>query len=238
MRFSILKRIGLISPRKEDKAYSFVRALIGERPNNISIYKSAFTHKSSVSAGEAHLSYERLEYLGDAILDAIISDILYKRFPYKTEGELTRYRSNIVKRSSLNDIAVSLGLSEMLIYASSANVSNRMYGDILEAFVGAVYLDKGYDFTFRFIQNKIVDALLSTEDMVKVHNYKSKLLEWGQQRREKVVFTEEKDPNDDKVFLSEVTINDRVVATGRGKTKKESHNDVARQALLSMNALD
>lgn len=227
-----------MSPDREDKAYLFVKKLIGVRPSNISIYRLAFTHKSTVTGGQTHLSYERLEFLGDAILDAIISDIHYKRFPYKTEGELTLYRSNVVKRTSLNQIAVSLGLADMLIHAPNANVSTRMYGDILEAFVGALYLDKGYRFTFRFVKSKIVDNLLSIEDMVKVYNYKSKLLEWGQQRREKVVFSEDKDPTDDQIFLSQVSINDRVVAKGKGKTKKESHNDVARLALMSMNALD
>lgn len=226
-----------MSPDKEDKAYSFVKNLIGVKPGDVSIYRLAFTHKSIVDNGQSHLSYERLEFLGDAILDAIISDIHYKRFPEKTEGELTLYRSNVVKRTSLNKIAVSLGLPCMLVHAPNANVSTRMYGDILEAFIGALYLDKGYRFTFLFVKRKIVEDLLSTEDMVKVHNYKSKLLEWGQQNREKVVFSEEKDPADDQVFLSQVTVNDRVVAKGRGKTKKESHNDVARLALISMNAM-
>lgn len=236
MRFSILHRIGLITSRKKDKTYSFIKKLTGASPNKISLYKLAFTHKSNTTNQDNHLSNERLEFLGDAILDSIISDILYKRFPYKSEGELTQYRSNVVKRTSLNKIAISLGINEMLIAAPNANISKRMYGDMLEALVGALYLDKGYRFTYHFVKKKIIDDLLSTEDLVKQRNYKSKLLEWGQQYRKKVVFTEEKDPNDDLIFLSKVTVDEREIATGKGKTKKESHNDVARKALKIVKA--
>lgn len=236
MRFTILHRIGLIASKKEDKTYSFIKSLTGVSPNQLSLYKLAFTHKSSTSNQEMHLSNERLEFLGDAVLDAIISDILYKRFPYKAEGELTEYRSNVVKRTSLNKIAMSLGINEMLIASPNANISKRMYGDMLEALIGALYLDKGYRFTFKFVKRKIIDDLLSTEDLVKERNYKSKLLEWGQQYRKNVIFSEEKDPNNDQYFLSTVAVDDRVVAAGKGKTKKESHNDVARKALKIVKA--
>jgi ribonuclease-3 len=236
MRFSLLHRIGLISSQQKDKTYSFIQQLTGTKPRNIKLYKLAFTHKSNTSIRNAHLSYERLEFLGDAILDAIISDILYKRFPYKSEGDLTQYRSNVVKRTSLNKIAITLGLDKMLISAPNANISTRMYGDILEAFIGALYLDKGYRYTFHFVQKKIIDNLMSTEDMIKERNYKSRLLEWGQQYRKKVVFTEEKDPKDNQFYLSQLRVNERLIAEGKGKTKKESHNDVARKALKIVKA--
>jgi len=236
MRFTIIHRIGLITSKRKDKTYSFIRQLIGAKPNNIKLYKLAFTHKSNIGNRDTHLSNERLEYLGDAILDSIISDILYKKFPYKSEGELTQYRSNVVKRTSLNQIAISLGIDKMLIAARNANISARMYGDMLEAFIGALYLDKGYRFTFYFVQKKIIDNLLSTEDLVRERNYKSRLLEWGQHYRKKVVFTEEKDPADDRLFLSKVTVDDVLIAEGQGKTKKESHNDVARKAIKKVKA--
>lgn len=229
MRFTLLNRIGLIASEKKDKTYFFIRKLIGANPKNLNLYKLAFTHKSH---NKNHLlNNERLEFLGDAILDSIISDILYKRFPYKSEGELTQYRSNVVKRASLNSIAISLGINEMLLTAPSANISERMYGDMLEAFIGALYLDKGYRFTFRFVKHKIIEDLLSTEDLVQQHNYKSMLLEWGQHYKKKVVFTEKKDPANDHIFLSKVTIDEKDIAKGKGKTKKESHNDVAYKAL-------
>lgn len=231
MRFKLLKQIGLIASTKEDKAFFFIKKLIGCNPNRIDLYTLAFTHKSITANKDSLLSNERLEFLGDAVLDTIISDILYKRFPFKSEGELTQYRSNVVKRTSLNKIAISLGISELIIVAPNANVSNRMFGDLLEAFVGAIYLDKGYKTAFKFVQNKIINELLSTEDMVKVRNYKSKLLEWGQQNKHPIQFTEEKDPENDKYFISQVLINGQNKASGRAETKKESHNQAAKKAL-------
>lgn len=231
MKLTILQRLGLISSQQKDKAFLFVKKLIGTCPRNGHLYKLAFTHKSITSNKDTHLNNERLEYLGDAVLDAIISDILYKRFPYKTEGELTRYRSNVVKRTSLNKIALSLGFEDMLIVARNANISNRMYGDMLEAFVGALYLDKGYRFTYRFVRRKIIDGLLSTEDMVKERNYKSRLLEWGQQYKKSIVFEESKDEEGSDFFISKVMVAETEIAQGKGRTKKESHNDVARKAL-------
>ena len=236
MRFSLHNLIGLITSNKEDETYSFIRKLTGAKPQKMELYKLAFTHKSKTTNKDNHLNNERLEFLGDAILDAIISDILYQLFPFKTEGEMTRYRSNVVKRSSLNNIAISLGISEMLISAPNANISKRIYGDMLEAFIGALYLDQGYGFTFKFVKKKIMDDLVSTDELVKEHNFKSQLLEWGQHYRKKIVFTEEKDTGNDRLFISTVTIDEKIIAQGQGKTKKESHNDVARKAIKLVKA--
>lgn len=234
MRLFPIKRIGLVFSEKKDETFLFVKHMIGVKPRNIALYRLAFTHKSYQSVGDEQVSNERLEFLGDAILDAIVSDILYKRFPYKTEGELTQYRSNVVKRASLNKIALSLGFEGMLIAAPNANVSDRMYGDMLEAFIGAVYLDKGYRVTLAFVQNRIINSLLSSNDFAKDRNYKSKLLEWGQQYKKEIVFSEEKDETDQSFFLSSVSIDGQVIAKGKGKTKKASHNDVAKKALKIM----
>lgn len=236
MRFSLLHRIGLIVSEKKDKTYSFIQQLTGTKPKNMKLYQLAFTHRSNTTRRDTHMSNERLEFLGDAILDSIISDILYKRFPYKSEGELTQYRSNVVKRTSLNKIAISLGIDKMLLTAPNANVSSRMYGDMLEAFIGALYLDQGYRFTFHFVQKKIINDLLSTDDVTKARNYKSRLLEWGQHYHKKVVFSEGKDLSDDTIFRSKVSVDERLIAEGKGKTKKESHNDVARKAIKIVKA--
>lgn len=107
---------------------------------------------------------------------------------------------------------------------------------MLEAFIGALYLDKGYRFTYHFVRKKIIDNLLSTEDLVKERNYKSRLLEWGQQYRKKIVFTEEKDPADEQIFISQVFVDEKLIAEGQGTTKKESHNDVARKAVKIVKA--
>ncbi len=231
MKCTILKRLGLISSNKKDKTFCFIKELIGTSPSNVDLYKLAFTHKSLTTSKEPHLSYERLEFLGDSVLGAIMSDILYKRFEFKTEGELTRHRSNVVKRSSLNQIAVKLGLNTMLISAPNANISNRIYGDIFEAFIGALYLDKGYRFSQHFIQEKIVDTLLSDEYLTSENNYKSQLLEWGQHNRKQITFIEERFVEGEEIFKSYVLINNKKMANGIGRTKKESHNDAARVTL-------
>ena len=234
MRLFKFKRIGLVFSKQKDETFLFVKRMIAEQPSNLALYRLAFTHKSYQSVGEDQVSNERLEFLGDAILDAIVSDILYKRFPYKTEGELTQYRSNVVKRASLNKIALNLGFEAMLIVAPNANISDRMYGDMLEAFIGAVYLDRGYRTTLRFVQDKIINSLLANDDFAKDRNYKSQLLEWGQQYKKTIVFSEMKSENEHNLFLSSVSIDGQTVAHGQGRTKKESHNDVAKKALQMM----
>ena len=120
----------------------------------------------------------------------------------------------------------------MLIAAPNVNVSERMYGDMLEAFIGAMYLDLGYQKTFTFVQKRIINSLLSLEDLSKNRNYKSQLLEWGQQYKKKVVFTEEKDDQDDRVFIAQVHIDSELIAEATGSTKKLSHNNVAHKAII------
>lgn len=234
MRLFPIKRLGLVLSRKKDETFLFVKEMIATKPQNMGLYRLAFTHKSYQSVVDEQVSNERLEFLGDAILDAIVSDVLYKRYPYKTEGELTQYRSNVVKRASLNKIALHLGFDRMLIAAPNANISDRMFGDMLEAFIGAVYLDKGYRVTLRFVQNKIINSFSVTNDLAKDRNYKSKLLEWGQQYKKEIVFSETKEESEQSMFLSSVSIDGVEIAQGKGKTKKESHNDVARLALKRM----
>lgn len=231
MKRIILKIKGLISSKQKDKTFFFIKGLIGEVPKDIELYKLAFTHKSTITNKRNHLSNERLEFLGDSVLGSIMSDILYKRFEFKTEGELTRYRSNVVKRSSLNQIAVSLGFDTVLIAAPNANISKRIYGDMFEAFIGALYLDKGYRFCQHFVKEKIVDTLLSEEYLTSENNYKSQLLEWGQHYRKQISFVEERFTDNNEIFKSYVVIENERMAEGIGKTKKESHNNAARATL-------
>ncbi len=231
MRFKLIKRLGLILSNQKDKTFLFVKRTANISPDNLSLYRLAFTHKSYTASRETFQCNERLEFLGDAILDSIVSDVLYKRFPHKTEGELTQYRSNIVKRKSLNKIALSLNFEQMLIADPNANISDRIYGDMLEAFVGALYLDKGYRAAFYFVKKRITNKLISSEDFGKNCNFKSQLLEWGQHSRKKIIFTEEKENDEKPIFYSKVSIDGQEVAQGEGKTKKDSHNNAALKAI-------
>ncbi len=151
----------------------------------------AFTHRSSSSSHKGHrINNERLEYLGDAILSAVVADFLYKKYPFQGEGFLTELRSKIVSRASLNKLAVKIGLVEFIEYQrDSTGGFKSIGGDAFEALVGAMYLEKGYKFTRRVIIDKILCTYLDVDSMATTDwNFKSKLIDWGQKNHKKVTF--------------------------------------------------
>jgi ribonuclease-3 len=177
---------------KEGKEFNgFFRNILGYVPRRTELYHVAFTHRSSSSSHKGHrINNERLEYLGDAVLSAVVADYLYKKYPFQGEGFLTELRSKIVSRASLNKLAVKIGLVELIEYQHDATGGFKSIGgDAFEALVGAMYLEKGYRFTRRVIVDKIlctyidVDAVAATD-----WNFKSKLIDWGQKNHKKVVF--------------------------------------------------
>ena len=139
--------------------YSSLYKILGFYPDNIHLYEQAFLHKSSsVESGDGRwLNNERLEFLGDAVLDAVVADIVYKHFQNKREGFLTNTRSKIVQRETMNRVAVELGLDKMVVYSAKlSSHNNHMYGNALEALIGAIYLDQGYEVCYNFIQNVLI----------------------------------------------------------------------------------
>ncbi len=177
---------------RDREYYRLVRDMFGIRAHNIELYKLALMHRSaSIDLDDGtHLNNERLEFLGDAVLEAIVSDYLFIEFPDKNEGFLTQVRSKIVSRTSLNDIAVRIGLDKHVIVQHNSNhIQKHLYGDALEAMIGAIYLDKGYDFTNRLIINDIIGRHLDLNQVTQIEtDFKSRLIEWGQKHRLKVVF--------------------------------------------------
>ena len=180
-----------INKNKTDKEIAkYIRNVFGFIPKKIDIYKIAFTHRSSSvkNAVCGTLNNERLEYLGDAVLSAIVADFLFKKFPFFAEGALTQLRSKIVCRDRLNFLSRKIGLNKQMIiddkvHAKCAN------GDAFEALIGAIYLDKGYEKTKKIIL-KIILTHLDFESIVEEdHNYKSKILSWSQKFRKKVEFS-------------------------------------------------
>ena len=177
----------------EDEAfYSFFKNILGFTPRRTEIYQTAFIHRSmSVELDHGHkINNERLEYLGDAVLSAIVAEYLYRKYPYQGEGFLTVLRSKIVSRANLNKLAHKIGLSQLIRYnKEQQGIFKSIEGDAFEALVGAIYLEKGYKFTRRVIVDRVltmhldIDAL-STQDW----NFKSKLIDWGQKNRKKVAF--------------------------------------------------
>lgn len=223
---------------KDKELYLLLYGILGFYPKHIELYKLALSHKSvklKTDNGKP-LNNERLEFLGDAILDAVVGDIVYTHFPKKGEGFLTNTRSKIVHRGSLNKLADSLGLTD-LVNSSSKVVSHNSYmgGNAFEALVGAIYLDKGYNYCKQFIEQRILTTYIDIDTLAnKEINFKSKLLEWLQKHKmtfdfQLISFT--KDENGSPIFRYSVIIEGIVCAKGKGFSKKESQQKASEYAL-------
>ena len=225
--------------RRNRRYYALLKEIFGLVPNNIELYKLALIHRSaSFYAGESRspVNNERLEYLGDAVLEAIVSDYLFIEFPGKNEGFLTQIRSKIVSRASLNEIAVRIGLDKHVIVQYSSNhIQKHLYGDALEAMIGAIYLDKGYNFTNRLVINNILDRHLNLDKVSQVEtDFKSRLIEWGQKHRLKVIFdTMPSKYHTDHApeFLCRVLVGGEPLGLGEGSSKKEAEQQAATESM-------
>ncbi len=164
--------------------------ILGFTPYRLSLFKTAFYHKSMNNSSEKnHQNNERLEYLGDAVLSTIVAEYLFAKYPNKDEGFLTKMRSKIVKRTTLNSIADSMGLDVILSEYSQGKMSKAMMGNAFEAMIGAIYLEMGYDKSKKYIVDKILRRYLNIHELEQQDdNYKSKLLEWGQKHGKEVQF--------------------------------------------------
>lgn len=211
--------------------------IFGFKPKNIALYKLAFRHKSMAqqeSNGFRH-SNERLEYLGDAVLGSCVADFLFKKFPYKDEGFLTEIRSRIVSRQNLNLLSRKLGIDKLILTSRDNQATGTsILGDAFEAFIGALYLDKGYRFTYKIIVNKIIQNHLDLEDLVtKEVNFKSKLIEWSQKEKREIEFevTEESENSKKlKLYIVNLKIDKKVVAQGTDFSIKKAEQNAAAQA--------
>ncbi|WP_242927615.1 ribonuclease III [Pontibacter vulgaris] len=212
--------------------------IIGSTPDNIRLYKLALTHTSFArqAAASKHDTNERLEFLGDAVLGAVVAELLFKKFPYEDEGFLTEIRSRIVNRESLNSIALKIGLN-LLVKVDTSNQSMRhksVNGNALEALVGAVYLDKGYNTTRLFILNKLIKPHVDLHTLVNTTaNFKSKLIEWAQSQNLNIRFDiiKRKQQGNTTEFTCEVYIDDKPIAIGVGLSKKKADQSAAEKGL-------
>ena len=224
-------------PKEDRTFYATIKGILGKRPKNLDLYKLSLRH-SSVSKD----SNERLEYLGDAILGAVIAEFLFKKFPYKDEGFLTEIRSRIVKRETLNGLAEKIGLNKIVQYNFGKNVSAKksIYGNALEAFIGAIYLDRGYKFTSKFILSDLIMPLIDLQEMIDNNrNFKSILIEWSQKEGKSIRFdiTNEEGSKHNKEFTSGVLIDDEVMGSGTGHSKKKAEQSAAEKACMHLNLL-
>lgn len=227
--------------RKDKELFSSLYAIMGFYPRRIDYYKLALMHKS-VSRRNAKgrpLNNERLEFLGDAVLDAVVGDIVYRHFEGKREGFLTNTRSKLVQRDTLNRLANEMGLCRLIMSAGHSHSHNSyMGGNAFEALVGAIYLDRGYDACMRFMQKRILAQLINIDKVAyKEVNFKSKLLEWTQKNRVRMDFKlmeQKKDENSSPVFVYQVVIEGMEAGTGRGYSKKESQQLASKEALQKL----
>ncbi|MBP3383067.1 MAG: ribonuclease III [Tidjanibacter sp.] len=211
--------------------------MFGHTPDNIELYKLALVHRSAsvkVENGES-INNERLEFLGDAVLEGIVSDYLFIEYPHESEGFLTKTRSKIVSRQSLNALAEKLGIDKMVVYNSSGNAAHKhLFGDCFEALIGALYLDKGYDVVNRIVINQLLPKYIDLESVPAAEtDFKSRLIEWCQKSKRTIEFHTESDGEaHHPAFVSRVLVDDLKVGSGRGSTKKEAEQSAAKTACL------
>lgn len=227
--------------RKEKELYSSLFNVIGFYPHDISLYKQALLHKSIAKRNEKGrpVNNERLEFLGDAILDAIVGDIVFRHFEGKREGFLTNTRSKIVQRETLNKLAQEIGISQLIkSNGHSSSHNSYMDGNAFEALVGAIYLDRGYEACMRFMQKRILSQLINLDKVAyKEVNFKSKLIEWCQKNRVKLDFKlieQKRDENNNPIFVYQTLVEGLEGGSGKGYSKKESQQMACKLTLQSL----
>lgn len=222
--------------------YRMVDDIFGFIPNNIELYKLALIHKSaSIVVDGQTINNERLEFLGDAVIESVTSDYLFIEYPEYDEGRLTQLRSKIVSRQSLNGIAKKIGLDRCVICNRSVSTSQKhIFGDAFEAMMGAIYLDQGYDFVNRLLINTIYATSLSLEQVDEEEtDFKSRLIEWGQKHHHTILFKTKGVGKSTAAgahsFRSVVLIDSLEVGHGTGESKKEAEQSAAQSVATEMN---
>ena len=222
--------------------YQAIKNIFGFYPRNIFLYRLAFLHKS---AGEEtvrgnRINNERLEFLGDAILDAIIADYLFKTFPTKDEGFLTEMRSKIVSRVQLNKLSQKLGLEKLIrLDSNSSNIYRSFQGDAFEALIGAMYLDMGYNFTRFIILERIIKHYFNINELVNQElNFKSRMIEWAQKGKKQLIFSvvDETGTGYKKQYIIEILVDNLPLSRGQDFSIKGAEQSAAEKAWLKINS--
>ena len=227
----------IIQPPTEEKEvfYGELKKLLGFRPKNIAYYEKAFTHSSVKFMDDKGMpiNYERLEFLGDAMLGSIIAAFLFKMAPDGDEGYLTQMRSKIVSRKQLNSLGIELNLIRF-VKSSIANnrIGQNIHGNIFEALVGAIYLDRGYGFCDEFIQKKVIDRFIDLPALEnKIASYKGLIIEWCQKTKKTLDFETFEDSGNESIrhYSVRLKINGKIVAKGRATSKKKAEENASRR---------
>lgn len=238
--FNRLRSILRIYSKDQKRLAASIKMIVGSKPFNLKPYQIAIQHTSvakSVKQGFKE-SNERLEYLGDAVLGVVVAEYLFKKFPFKDEGFLTELRSRIVSRDSLNNLARTIGVSQIVQFDKKRKTPNShksLFGNALEALIGAIYIDRGFVFTSEFITKKLLQPHFDLEEIINTtKNYKSKLIEWSQKNTKTPNFShvETLDKGHYKEFIIQVFIDEEPIAKGHGLSKKKAEQDAAREACI------
>ena len=219
---------GLFLPPAERNFKSSLKNILGFSPKNLSLYTQAFRHNSVAKEIKEGVkdSNERLEFLGDAVLSIVIADFLFKKFPYKDEGFLTKMRSKMVSRDHLNQLSMKMGLNKLLVQTKDPGLKfSSMHGDAFEALIGAIYLDKGFVHVQDFILNRILKFHVDVEKiLITETDFKSKLIEWSQREKNDLQFKvmEATGNGYDRQFVIAVMVNGEPVAQAQHFSKKKA----------------
>jgi len=218
----------------EKEIAKFLKNVLGFKPRNLDVYKMAFIHSSASSKDPVcnAINNERLEYLGDAVLSAVIADYLFKKFPLHSEGPLTEMRSKVVCRDHLNKLSRKMGLEKFVVVESHTEPKS-IHGDVFEALIGALYLDKGYKKTKDVIINKILLTFMDLDSVLQEeHNYKSKIINWAQKNNHKIRFENRVASNvkGRKLFISQCYLNNRCIGEAEDFRVKTADQYAAEKA--------
>ncbi|MGE4587687.1 MAG: ribonuclease III [Mangrovibacterium sp.] len=236
---TIVQQIKLFSGERKE-FYLFLKKLFGFPPADMQLYETAVTHRSASRQDSQNnwVNNERLEYLGDAILGAVIAEFLYNRFPKQDEGFLTQMRSKLVNRSFLSSLTFQTGLNHYIkSNTNNTQENSHIYGDALEALIGALYLDKGYVATSRFITKKLLQKFVDLRTVEFTNrNFKSQLIEWSQKNKKEINIetTEHHQVENKPSFISVITIGGEVFGQGKGNSKKESQQHASQQVIKTL----
>ncbi len=238
MRFS--PKIFSSHPKSDGDFFWGIKRILGFKPKTLSIYKKAFLHRS-LNQRDKHgnpMNYERLEFLGDAMLGTIISKHLFNEVPNGDEGYLTKMRSKIVSRKHLNQLGKDL---DLLHYVESripkSHFGENIHGNVFEALIGAIYLDRGYSFCEKFIRNRVIEPYVDIEQLEgKVISYKSLVIEWCQKQKKPFHYEVYEDTGNDvlKHFAVKLTIDKRILAKARATSKKKAEEKASKRAYFAL----
>jgi len=237
---NFIRKIVKLKTKQNEGFYSDVKRLLNFTPKKIDYYQRAFTHRSLKKVDEKGIpiNYERLEFLGDAMLGSIIASYLYKKVPNGTEGYLTQMRSKIVSREHLNELGKDLNLIRFVkSNITQENIGDNIHGNIFEALIGAIYLDRGYNYCKKFIYEKVITPYVDIAKLEgKITSYKGLIIEWCQKQKRQYLFDTYEDTGNENIkhFSVKISINGVLVAKGRATSKKKAEEQASKRVYFAL----